>query len=99
MDFLEPWHATNSQTSVDELKREVAPGHLLYGIPLSTIARRQDQDEVLFQLHDGTGRVAEVHLSWKRAQESDPRWPAVRLFSSFEAWAVSMKSDHDDFVS
>jgi hypothetical protein len=55
-----------------ELRLELKPGHPLYGLPLSTIGRRYDQDDVLFQVLDGSGRVAEVHLTWAGDCEKPP---------------------------
>ena len=47
-----------------ELLREVGVGHPLHGLPVRTLARRQDCDDVLFAIEDGTERVAVVHLTW-----------------------------------
>jgi len=67
-----------------ELRRELKPGHPLFGLPARAIARRSDQDDVLFKLLDGTGRVAEVHLTWARNEK--PPWPRVELFASLAEW-------------
>lgn len=37
-----------------ELNRELSPGHPLFGLPVETLARRHDCDDVLFALTDGT---------------------------------------------
>ena len=75
-----------------ELRRELKPGNPLFGLPVAATGRRYDQDDVLFQLLDGTGRVAEVHLTWAGERERPP-WPGTALFDSFAGWVelVSMK--------
>ena len=98
IDFLEPWVAlTDAQRSrfEEELRRELTPGHVLAGAAFRAIARRQDCDDVLFELV-GDG-VAVVHLTWSR--ETDARWPRTERFASLAEWAERrMKPDHEDFV-
>ena len=76
-----------------ELRRELKPGHPLYGVPVGASGARYDQDDVLFELLDGSGRVAEVHLTWKGERESPP-WPGTALFDTFAAWAESVRQDY-----
>lgn len=69
-----------------QLAIEVGPQHILRGLTATLIARRFDGDDALFRLDDG--RVAEVHLTWKKSEELDPRWPSTGIFSSLEEWAT-----------
>ncbi len=88
VDWLLPWYeADQSERSGLEaqLSREIAPGHVLEGVEVRLIARRQDTDDALFILADG--RVAEVHLTWRRTRETDPHWPGTAVFESLEQWA------------
>jgi hypothetical protein len=39
---------------------------------------------VLFFINDGSGRVAEVHLTWSKKQERLP-WPISRIYNNFNA--------------
>ena len=71
-----------------ELHRELTPQHPLCGIPAAAVARRLDRDEVLFEHLDGSGRVAEMHLTWTGAPEQPP-WPMTRTFDSIAVWAAS----------
>jgi len=73
------------QSIETELPRELATGHPLFGLPLTAIYRRNDDDDVLFQVNDGSGRVAEVHLTWRGDMEKLP-WPISRFFESFDDW-------------
>lgn len=77
-----------------ELSRELSAGHPLYGVPVCTLARRQDCDDVLFALNDGTGRVAAVHLTWTQTVPEPPPWPRTVLYSDLHAWlADEMRPD------
>ncbi len=99
IDFLVPWKATHDQThGVAELAREISSKHVLSGVPVEAIGFRQDCDDVLFKLLDGSSRVAVVHLTFQ--VERDPKWPATELFGSLEDFrAVRMQADHEDFFS
>jgi hypothetical protein len=95
MDYLEPWFAVNDPRLVDELRREVPRGHVLSDLPVVARARRQDRDEVLFEILDGSRRVAQVHLTYQA--EVDPRWPQTKVFPTDAEWAASMASDNSDY--
>lgn len=97
MDYLEPWFAVNDPGLVDELGRELPPGHVLAGLPVAARARRQDRDDVLFEILDGSGRIAQVHLTHQA--EFDSRWPLTSLFSSEAEWVVMMVADNADYES
>lgn len=70
------WQIVNPGTSasglLQELQREVAEGHPLFDRELEVLARRLSQDDVLYRLMDGSGRVAEVHLTWRGSAEKPP---------------------------
>lgn len=97
MDYLEPWFDVNDPRLVDELRRQMPPGHVLAALEVAARARRQDRDAVLFEVLDGSGRLAVVHLTHQT--ESDPRWPTTIIFSTETEWAASMAADHDDYQS
>jgi hypothetical protein len=103
MEWLLPWHpvADNAAQVAGierELQRELSTGHPLFGLAVKSLARRQDCDDVLFALEDGTGRVAVVHLTWTQSPPERPPWPRTTLFPSFENWAYEgMGSDAADF--
>jgi hypothetical protein len=97
-----PWHPVSDSGQVAgmerELNRELSVGHPLFGLPVKTLARRQDCDDVLFALQDGSGRVAVVHLTWTQSPPERQPWPGTTLFPSFETWvAEGMHSDAEDF--
>ena len=67
-----------------QLALEVARGHVLDGVRAVAVGRRDDNDDVLFALPDG--RVAEVHLTWRKGRETEAHWPATAVFASLDAW-------------
>lgn len=99
IEWHAPWYAVDAADVTRGLERQLAveagPGHLLHGVEVRLIARRVDTDDALFALSDG--RVAEVHLTWRKGAEPDPRWPVTLIFRSLAAWAgASMRPPHDD---
>lgn len=99
MKWPESWHAVEdlgprfAATFGEVLQREVAPGHLLYGVPVQAIGKCDASDDVLFRVLDGSGRVAEVHLTWTRSPPERPPWPSAALFDSFETWAAGGEAE------
>ena len=84
MEFLAPWFANSDPGAVNELRREMAVGHVLEEIELSAIACRKDCDEVLYAFEDGSERFAIVHLTFRKSKEIDPRLPRTWIFRSRE---------------
>jgi hypothetical protein len=86
----EPWIEVSSSLEREleaELARELSADHVLAGKTVRAIARRSDNDDVLFEVA-GTG-YAVVHLTWRRTREESGAWPSTALFSSLEAWAAT----------
>jgi len=76
-----------------ELRKEIGDRHLLFGEEFIAIAKRQNQDDVLFLLSDG--RLAEVHLTGQGRRENDPRWPRTLFYSTAQVWVERrMQPDH-----
>lgn len=80
------WYAIDSASerewAENELRRELCPEHILYGLEATAVGRRWRRDDVLFQLSNG--RFAQVHLT--RRPEADPRWPDTQIYATFEDW-------------
>ncbi len=91
MNWLIPWRPLPDRTPDDpvvhELRRELCSEHVLYDISVRPIAQRQDCDDVLFELLDGSERLAMVHLTYAGHPEPNPDWPETRLFGSWEAFS------------
>jgi hypothetical protein len=93
--FLEPWWSTDEkdvhfhETFLKQLKTEVGPDHVLYGVPVRVIGRDGGSDDTLFEILDGSGRLALVHLTWAKSQERLP-WPGTTIYPDFEAFAAEI---------
>jgi hypothetical protein len=79
--FLEPWDKTDIDLTI-ELKKEVNIGHILYNKEVKTIGRRQDNDDVLYEVYNSDFTFALVHLTWKGKPEINP-YPHTRTFNNF----------------
>lgn len=86
IEFLEPWSAVahGGGALEQELRRELAAGHVLFGRSVRAAARRHDRDDVLFELTD-TGECAVVHLTWTGREERPP-FPMTRTYRSISSW-------------
>jgi len=78
-------HPSEVAAFSEELRTELSPGHCLFDLRLHAIGRRFDNIFVLFAVDDGSGRVADVVLPWKRGPMEPPA-PTASLFKSFEEW-------------
>jgi hypothetical protein len=101
--WLTPWHPIDGGApddgTVRELRREISARHVLHGVPVRPVARRQDCDDVLFELLDGTGRLAVVHLTYSTRPEPDPRWPETTLFDGWPHFdRDAMQPDHTQWT-
>jgi hypothetical protein len=83
-DWYEPEDDQDRQEVEEQLREEVGEGHVLKGLNVHLVARYRGTDDALFAL-DG-GRIAQVHMTWGDEMETDPKFPATRVFPSFEAW-------------
>ncbi len=65
-NWLEPWRPVGGGDVglVEELRREVGAGHLLFGRETEALARRIDCDDVLFATSIPSSPLAVVHLTW-----------------------------------
>lgn len=70
-----------SRSLTAELRRELPPEHVLAGRDAAAIARRSDQDDVLF-LVDGA-ELFVVHLTWRA--ETRAEWPLAQRLTSLDA--------------
>ncbi len=98
-DVLPPWTTVRDSAAPGaELSRELCDKHALHGSQARAIARREDNDDVLFALEGGPAPFAVVHLTWSGKEEPDPRWPACELFETLSDWRRDrMKLDHEEW--
>ena len=74
-----PWEWHHAPTLSEELASECSSGHPLHGISCTPIAIRAPYGDYLFQLNDGSSRVAAVHLTWR--PETKPEYPSCEIYS------------------
>ena len=85
IEFKEPWEDIEPDNEFHlELEKEIIKGHIFFGIKTRAIARRTDCDDFLFELLDGSGRLAVVHLTWQK--ETDPQWPWAEIYRDLGEW-------------
>lgn len=91
---VEPWVALDEtkdakaiERFASELKQELSPGHVLFGVAAVARAARIDRDDVLFELTGAKSLLAVVHLTFKHSAEADPRQPKTRFLNSWMAFA------------
>ncbi|WP_029913258.1 hypothetical protein [Pelobacter seleniigenes] len=104
MEWLEPWCSVMqmgeqiAQSWQRQLQIEVLPGHSLFGKPVKLLARGNG-DDALFEILDGSGRVANVHLTWSKSQERLP-WPRTDIYSGLQDWGERvMVPEHQEWVN
>jgi hypothetical protein len=86
MTRAEDWEDADGGTwfaLLEELEKELSPGHPLYGKSYSMAARRWAQDDILL-IVDGHDGCAAVHLTWRQSPEVLP-WPNTHWYDSVAA--------------
>jgi hypothetical protein len=98
MEWCEPWRpitqADECAALEAELRAELGSKHPLFGLSAIAIGRRDDQDDVVFALDDG--RIAEVHLTWRRSREMDPSYPQTAIYPSLVHWREDLIATHPE---
>lgn len=67
-----------SESINEELKREISRNHILFGKKAVAVARREDNDNVVFWVND-IQRYAVVHLTYSK--EASGEFPRPNLFT------------------
>ena len=101
MNWLVPWRPFpdgNYNGLAQELHSELCAEHVLFGVPVVAIGGRQDCDDVLFRLLDGSDRLAVVHLTYAQHPEPNPIWPETRLFENWDHFVRDeMMPEHESW--
>jgi hypothetical protein len=102
MEWLEPWWSIASlpqdfgERIIQQLTLEVPSGHVMFGLPVKLIARGNG-DDALFEILEGTSRIADVHMTWSKGTQRLP-WPITTIYASLAEWAATdMITDHLDW--
>ena len=97
IEWLAPWGplSTSGEGFARELEKELSDQHVLFGVPVVAVAKRDDCDDVFFATADPAKPLAVVHLTWGGRAEPDPIWPATVIYDSWRDWIERcMKPDH-----
>ncbi len=95
LHYLKPWHSDNTDLTV-QLHREINKKHILYGKQVKTIARRQDNDDALFEVDNADFKYAMVHLTWSLKKLDDEKYPRTQTFKSWqEVYENRILLDHE----
>ena len=93
--YLKPWHADDTDLTV-QLHREISKKHILYGRSIKTVARRQDNDDVLFEVDDAEFKYAMVHLTWAQKMLDDRKYPRTETYKDWqEVYENRIAKDHE----
>ena len=79
----EPWYWYVNDLTM-QLFREISNDHILFTKTLKSIARRQDNDDVLFEIENDPFKCAVVHLTWSKVKQTDNRWPSTKLYKDWD---------------
>jgi hypothetical protein len=79
---LPPWHFAEKGLN-NQLETELGRGHILFGRDVKTIAKRQDNDDVLFAVFDADFKYAKVHLTWSQTKLTDTDYPTTRIYKDW----------------
>ena len=95
VELSEPWYWTD-QDLAGQLTREINDDHVLYGKEVKTLARRRDNDDVLFMVDKKIFAV--VHLTWSNGRHRESHWPITYLYDSWSNLYVNrILKDKKDF--
>ena len=95
--LFEPWAKCPGGLE-KELRKEVATTHVLFGVEAISIARRIDNDDVLFYLPKYKNPFAVVHLTWSGRPEDNSVFPYTKLYTSLKDWTENcLKADNLEF--
>jgi len=81
LEISEPWYWTNENLS-DQLQIELNKDHTLKGQIVKTVARRQDNDDVLLEMEEG--KYAVVHLTWQKFAYEDTLFPITEIYKNWQ---------------
>jgi hypothetical protein len=92
-ELPDPWSWTDYDFT-NHLRAELGKGHILFDKNFTTIARRHDRDDFLFEL--ANNKFAFVHLAFTGKPHSDKRWPATKIYESWQEVFVNLiKADSE----
>ncbi|MGQ0672102.1 MAG: hypothetical protein ACT4N2_04380 [Hyphomicrobium sp.] len=74
---------------VERLQWEISRDHLLAGVAVEAVARRDANDDVLYRHVADPSRYSVVHLTWASRPETTPFFPSVEFDGTFAGFVES----------
>ena len=101
-DYIrEPWELIDSSLGdgiKDELLKEINGDHPLHKVNCEPVAKRIDNDDVLFRINPHLCEYAVVHLTWSGKKEVDSKWPHVDFFADTDdLYKERLKPDYEEY--
>ncbi|MES1219097.1 MAG: hypothetical protein ABUT20_26565 [Bacteroidota bacterium] len=78
-----PWHWDEIDLT-NQLKKEMPSGHVLATKKLKSIARRQDNDDALFEIDSEDYKYVVIHLTWSQKRLIDIKYPSAELYKDWD---------------
>lgn len=98
ISWLSPWEPAApvvAEALEAELHREVGYGHPLFHKPVRAVARRCDNDDVLFYVETAPSPLAVVHLTWSGHNKPASAFPYTTFYDTVGRWVSDcMRRDH-----
>jgi len=96
-ELPEPWYWTDVSLN-DRLASETGVNHILYGKKVLTLARRNDNDDVLYEVFAMDFKYAVVHLTWSNNNHEDGRWPMTETYKDWQdVYQNRLITDYQDY--
>ncbi|MXV50771.1 hypothetical protein GS399_07280 [Pedobacter sp. HMF7647] len=94
-ELPEPWYWTEQDLN-EQLASELSFRHILYEKKVQTLARRGDNDDVLFRVFNSEFKYAVVHLSWSGSINKEGHWPTVQIYKDWDdLYENRIKTDNE----
>ena len=104
-EFLDPWWATDGdsgpweQRFLNQLQTQLGPDHVMYGLPVRIVGSYGASTALLFEILDGTGRLAVISVTWENVEHS-LSLPDTTIYPSFEAFKTErMMPEHAEHLA
>lgn len=99
LEILAPWtmpYLEYEQEFIDELRREIGPGHPLYRKRVYVTAVRQNPTAVIFETISKRPILAVVYL--RRSAKRGPSNPKTRIIASREKLGAFIQKEHEAWI-
>ena len=97
LNWQKPWQFVLEPSTVDELKRELNKNHVLRGKSCVQVARRCDNDDVVYIVNDE--KLAFVHLTWSGKEDRCDEFPWTVIYDSVKDFVEKQLNPDIEFFA